>query len=177
MRDIFSNTPNTFGPNGKKKVCWMLLPDSWASLWSPWCLKCPSIALNEILTFLPLVALSQILPSQCYEHSFHSFFTCVNGANRKAWIWWLSSGKLSCKSFQEFYAPFLLNSFLEHVPILHICSFFSSQFWCQDSLSLFLGNLVHAFPWEGHSPLYWAPDHLNKLFKYYNMDRKLDFTW
>lgn len=33
-------------------------------------------------------------------------------------------GKLSCKSFQEFYAPFLLNSFLEQVPILHICSFF-----------------------------------------------------
>lgn len=34
-------------------------------------------------------------------------------------------GKLSCKSFQEFYAPFLLNSFLEHVPILHIHSFFN----------------------------------------------------
>lgn len=39
-------------------------------------------------------------------------------------IWWPSSSKLFCKSFQEFYAPFLLNSFLEHVPILHICSFF-----------------------------------------------------
>lgn len=32
--------------------------------------------------------------------------------------------KLSCKSFQGFYTPFLLNSLLEHGPILHICSFF-----------------------------------------------------
>lgn len=102
FRNIFSNTPNTFSPTWQISVL-----NYGAKASEPLCghhelLKWPSIGLDEILIF----------------------FTSLNGAKEKAWICWLSSGKLSCKSFQEFYAPFLLKSFLEHVPVFHICSFF-----------------------------------------------------
>lgn len=59
FKDIFSNTPNTFGPN-----CQISVLDAGSRLLSLPVVtvncSCPSIALDEILSFYPLVALSQI---------------------------------------------------------------------------------------------------------------------
>lgn len=74
-------------------------------------------------SFFSLCRLYHKLPNKRYVHSFHSFSQVQMEQMEKLDLVTVLD-KLSCKSFREFYTPFLLNSFVEHVPVLHICSFF-----------------------------------------------------
>lgn len=131
FRNIFSNTPNTFGPLGKY-MGWTLVQGSWASLWSLQIVKNDPGLVGWNSNFPPSVGfitnylVSTMSTTFMFFVVLFFFFLQVQIEQMERLDLVIIFHKLSCKSFQEFYAPFLLNSFLEHVPILHICSFFLS---------------------------------------------------
>lgn len=126
FRDIFSNNPKYIWPNLANGGL-DLVPDSWASLLqrkgSSRIVKSDLALVQLKFSFSSLCWLYHQLPNKPYKHSFCNF-SQVQMEQMERLNLVIVLGKLFCKSFQEFYAPFLLNSFLEHVPILHICSFF-----------------------------------------------------
>lgn len=115
-----ANIPRTFGPK------WLSYSaSSWASVAknrvTANCLKWPTLP-HLTLLFSPLCWFYH--PYLTSSTSTTSVIFKVQMGQMERLNLVIVLGKLLWKSVQEFYTPFLLNSFLEHVPILHICSFF-----------------------------------------------------
>lgn len=156
----------------------MLVPGSCACLWWPRIVQVPRHCFSWNSHFLPSGSfITNYLASPMSTASIVFVLQVQREQTER-----LGSGDCPPVSFPINHSKnsmplFLLNSFLEQIPILHICSFFLFPILVPRFPVYHFRQSGSAFHWEEHPPLHGAPEHLNKLFKHYNMENKLDFTW